>query len=73
MTPSMTPSACPLPRWPQVLAILNQRGWRVHHLARMLDTRPSQLFAYLHGRQEMPRHQLRRAERLLGITPGSLG
>jgi hypothetical protein len=39
----------------------------------MLDTRPSQLFAYLHGRQEMPRHQLRRAERLLGITPGSLG
>ncbi|MFH1034552.1 MAG: hypothetical protein V1806_08605 [Pseudomonadota bacterium] len=69
----MTPAACPLPRWPQISALLERRGWRVHHLARMLDTRPSQLFAYLYGRQEMPRHLRRRAERLLDLTPGGLG
>lgn len=68
----MSPAACPLPRWPQVASLLGQRGWRAHHLARMLDARPSQVFAYLHGQQEMPRHLRRRLERLLGLNPGSL-
>ena len=69
----MTPAACPLPRWPHLIHLLAQRGWRVHHLASMLGARPSQVFAYLYGRQDMPRHLRRRAERLLELTPGSLG
>lgn len=68
----MSPAACPLPRWPRLTALLSQRGWRAHHLAKMLDVRPSQVFAYLHGQAEMPGHLRRRLERLLGLTPGSL-
>jgi ribosome-binding protein aMBF1 (putative translation factor) len=53
-------------------ADLASRGWKVHHLARMLDERPSVVWAWFYGRAEMPHHLRRQAERLLGLAPGSL-
>lgn len=68
----MSPAACPLPRWPRLAALMQERGWRVHHLARLLGLRPSQMHAYLYGQEQMPRHRRQEAERLLGLEPGSL-
>lgn len=66
------PSACPLPRWPRLIAELARRGWKIHHLARLLDEKPSVVWAWLYGRQPMPHHLRRRVERLLDL-PGILG
>lgn len=64
--------ACPLPRWPQVTAKMAVQGWKVYHLARALNERPSDVWAWLYGRHEMPHHLRRRVERLLGLAGGSL-
>ena len=69
----MSPASCPLARWPQVQALLRRRGWRAHHLASMLNIGPGRMFAYLYGRQEMPRHLRRQLERLLELAPREPG
>jgi hypothetical protein len=71
MTHPALPRACPLPRWPQVARALADRGWLVHHLARLLGQRPSELYAWLYGREEMPHHLRRRLEQILSLEPGS--
>lgn len=70
--PDQPVRACPLPRWPLLAATLAARGWKVHHLARMLDERPSVVWAWFYNRADMPHHARRQAERLLGLAPGSL-
>jgi ribosome-binding protein aMBF1 (putative translation factor) len=73
MSDPASPRACPLPRWPAVARELAARGWQAHHLARLLDQRPSQVHSWLYGQEEMPHHLRRRLELVLGLTPGSLG
>jgi hypothetical protein len=70
--PNQPARACPLPRWPLLAAILADRGWKVHHLARLLDERPSVVWAWFYGQAEMPHHTRRQVERLLDLAPGGL-
>lgn len=66
------PRACPLPRWPKIVAALESRGQKVHHLARALGERPALVFAWVYGREDMPAEARRAAEKHLGLEPGSL-
>lgn len=70
--PQASARACPLPRWPLLAATLADRGWKVHHLARLLDERPSVVWAWFYNRADMPHHTRRQVERLLGLPAGGL-
>jgi hypothetical protein len=73
MTNAYQPArVCPLPRWPLLASALADRGWKVHHLTRLLGERPSVIWAWFYGRAEMPHHAQRQTERLLGLAPGGL-
>ncbi len=49
------------------MAEMERRGWKVHHLARLLGEKPSQVWFWLYGCQTMPHHLRRRVERLLEL------
>lgn len=70
----MSPThACPLPRWPRLMAALRDRGLKVHHLAVALGVKPSLAFAWVYGHEDMPPDKRRLAESFAGLEPGELG